>query len=91
MSLQGYLRVSEAMIKVLFFLSSEALITANATYLKPVEIIRDKIILLLIRTGYISEYEEEIITPQDPFLEEEPVYAESMSASVKYMIAFLPM
>ena len=53
-----------------------------------VEVIRDKIIQLLISCGYISEYEEEVTTPQDPLLEEEPAYAESMSASVKYMIAF---
>ena len=40
-----------------------------------VEVIRDKIIQLLISCGYISEYEEEVTTPQDPLLEEEPAYA----------------
>ena len=35
-----------------------------------------------------SEYEEEVTTSHDPLLEEEPAYAEAMSASVKYMIAF---
>ena len=29
-----------------------------------------------------------MITPQDLLLEEEPVYAESMSASIKHMITF---
>ena len=52
-----------------------------------VELIQERVIRLLLRTGYLSKEEDTPHTPNDPLYKEEETYASCMSASVQSRIA----